>query len=160
MIKEFINHPVTKEILAGSSSSNTSGTLNGYGNLFTFIGFNKGDDPIQPIIQLLNQTQYHFTNFDSRGGCTVNIEIPSADQIFRATPLPWAPGMSWAQRVEVGMPGFGQYMNKASDVSRSSAGIQTDNVIRGGGFKNTKYVSDLINRWTRKFKTIGSVTTL
>ena len=29
MVKEFINHPVTKEIMAGSSASNTSGTLNG-----------------------------------------------------------------------------------------------------------------------------------
>jgi hypothetical protein len=160
MIKEFLQHPVTKEILAGASSGNQSGTLSGYGNLFTFIGFNKGDNPIQPIIQLLNQTNYHFTKFDNKGSFTVNIEIPSADQIFRATPLPWAPGMSWAQRIEVGMPGFGQYMNKTSNTSRSGLGIQTKNPIRPGGFKNTRYISDFINRWTKKFKTIGSVTTL
>ena len=160
MIKEFMQHPVTKELLAGPSAGNISGTLNGYGNLYTFIGFNSGSDPIQPIIDLLNQTSYHFTRFDNRGGFTVNIEIPSADQIFRATPLPWAAGMSWAQRVEMGMPGFGKYMNKSSDTSRSGAGIQASNPIRGGGFKNTKYISYLINRWTKKFKTIGSVTTL
>ena len=160
MVKEFLQHPVTREILAGSSASNSSGTLNGYGNLFTFIGFDKGEDPIQPIIYLLNRTNYNFTNFNNKGSFNVNIEIPSAEQIFRVTPLPWAPGMSWAQRIEMGMPGFGHYMNKSSGVSRSGAGIQTKGPIRAGGFKNTKYISDFINRWTQKFKTIGSVNSL
>ena len=39
LIKQFESHPVTKEISGGSSSSNVSGTLGGYGNLFSFIGF-------------------------------------------------------------------------------------------------------------------------
>jgi hypothetical protein len=51
-------------------------------------------------------------------------------------------------------------MNKTSNTSRSGLGIQTKNPIRPGGFKNTRYISDFINRWTKKFKTIGSVTTL
>ena len=160
MVKEFINHPVTKEIMAGSSASNTSGTLNGYGNLYTFIGFGKGDDPITPIINLLNRTTYNFTNFNSRAQFTLNVEMPSADQIFRMTPLPWAPGLSWAQKIEQGMPGFGQYMNKESSTSRSGSGIQADGQIRGGGFRNTKYISALMSKWQNKFKTIGNITNL
>lgn len=160
MVKDFINHPVTKEIMGGVGASNISGTLSGYGNLFTFIGFNSSDQPIQPIIELLNRTNYHFSKFNTRGQANILIEMPSAEQIFAITPLPWAPGISWAQRIEVGLPGFGQYMNTYSDKSRSTAGIQTDNQIRGGGFKNVPYVSSFINNWSKKFRNITSTKVL
>ena len=42
MIQEFLSDPVTVELLAGSGSSNSSGTLGGISNLFAFIGFNSG----------------------------------------------------------------------------------------------------------------------
>ena len=38
MESDFANHPVTKELDNGPSSSNVSNTLGGYGNLFSFIG--------------------------------------------------------------------------------------------------------------------------
>jgi hypothetical protein len=50
LIQEFLNHPVTQEIKAGPNTTNISGTLNGKGNLFSFIGFYEGDDPIQDIL--------------------------------------------------------------------------------------------------------------
>ena len=53
IIAEFDSHEVTKEIQAGPSASNSSNTLGGYGNLFTFIGFDSGSDPITPIRSLL-----------------------------------------------------------------------------------------------------------
>ena len=53
MIQEFLNHNVTKEINLGPNAENISGTLSGYGNLFSFIGFEKGDDPIKPILDIL-----------------------------------------------------------------------------------------------------------
>ena len=37
LVDEFVNHPVTKEIEGGVTASNQSGTLGGYGNLFSFI---------------------------------------------------------------------------------------------------------------------------
>ena len=39
LIKDFHNHAITREIKSGPTSSNSSGTLGGYGNLFSFIGF-------------------------------------------------------------------------------------------------------------------------
>lgn len=36
LINDFESHPVTREIEGGTESSNLSGTLGGYGNLFTF----------------------------------------------------------------------------------------------------------------------------
>lgn len=85
----------------------------------------------------------------------LTITIPSAQDIFAATPLPWAPGISWANRIEAGLSGLGQYLNTYSDKSRSGAGVQTDNKIRGGRFKNSPYISSFINRWNKKFSKIA-----
>jgi hypothetical protein len=151
MVKDFLNLSVTREILAGPGSSNISGTLGGYGNLFSFIGFGLGDSPIDPIITLLEQTSYRFTNLSPRGKMKLIITHPSSQDIFAVTPLPWAPGISWAQRIERGLSGLGQYLNKSSNNSRSGAGIQTPNMIRSGGFSNSPYISSFVNKWSKKF---------
>ena len=44
LLREFDNHPVTKEIEQGPSG--TSSLLGGRGNFFGFLGFNSGDKPI------------------------------------------------------------------------------------------------------------------
>ena len=151
MIKEFLNLPVTKEILNGPDSRNISGTLGGYGNLFSFIGFNQSDDPIGPIVDLLERSMIKVSRATVRGTISVTIEIPSPQDIFRVTPLPWAPGISWAQRIEVGLSGLGQYMNKDSAISRSGTGVQIKPKIRTGKFSNTRYVSSFIKKWQKKF---------
>ena len=52
MINEFESHPVSVEIAGGSGASNSSRTLGGYGNLFTFIGFPAGARPIAKALGL------------------------------------------------------------------------------------------------------------
>ena len=64
MIQQFLMLPVTRELLAGPQARNISGTLGGYGNLFTFIGFESGSDPISPIVSLLEKTQITFNNLN------------------------------------------------------------------------------------------------
>ena len=54
MMQEFSSHPVTIE-LSDENSSNISSTLGGYGNLFGFIGFSKGSDPIGPVEDRLRE---------------------------------------------------------------------------------------------------------
>jgi len=161
MIKNFLSLPITKEIAGGPNASNSSGTLGGYGNLFSFIGFKKSERPIEPIVNLLAQTNFNCSRM-VRGTVTITVEIPSAEQIFRVTPLPWAPGLSWAQRMEVGMSGLGMYLNKNSPKSRSSAGIQSKTNIRGGSFTNTKYITHFLKTWYKEFikLTGGSITNL
>jgi hypothetical protein len=150
MVADFLRHPITKEIENGPMSSNISGTLGGYGNLFSFIGFEKSSRPISPIVELLNQTNFSCSRM-VRGMINITVELPSAEQIFRATPLPWAPGLSWAQRIEVGMSGLGMYMSKLSPKSRSTTGVQTDSVIRSGKFTNTKYITSFLKKWVKEF---------
>ena len=77
--------------------------------------------------------------------------MPDKEEIFNVTPLPWAAGISWAQRIEVGLSGLGQYMNKNSPYSRSGKGIQSKNKVRGSRFSNTPYVSSFLNKWNKKF---------
>lgn len=154
MISDFLNLPVTKEILAGPKSTNTTGTLGGYGNLFSFIGFSEGERPIDPVVQLLSQTNFRVSRFSTNGTAKLIIELPSKEQIFKATPLPWASGISWAKRIEVGMSGLGMYLNTQSDKSRSSTGVQSSKKIRTGKFSNRPYISAFLSKWQKAFLNI------
>lgn len=151
MIREFLNLPITRELLAGPRASNTSGTLGGYGNLFSFIGFESGSSPVSPIIDLLQKTDIKFTGLSSRGTTRIRIEMPSSKDIFAVTPLPWANGISWAKGIETGLSGLGQYMKTNSTFSRSGAGIQSSSRLRPGRFSNTPYISRFINKWQKEF---------
>lgn len=152
MISEFMNHPVTEEIMNGANSSNSSGTLNGYGNLYSFIGFEEMNDPISPIIDVLESCTF---NLDARRNSEVSILItmPSAKNIFSKTPMPWANGRSWAKGIETGISGIGFYL-QVYGFGRSDAGIQSKRKIRSMRFKNTPYISFLINKYYKKFNTI------
>lgn len=153
MISEFLNHPVSVEIRGGVSAENSSGTLGGYGNLFSFIGFDRDSSPLQPIIELLESSRIDYDR-DSDNGFLVKIYIPSSNDIFSITPMPWASGRSWAEGIERGISGFGYYLNIDADASRSSGGIEAKSVIRKGKFKNSSYISALINKYTKKFQQI------
>lgn len=154
MIANFENHLVTKEIESGPDGYNMSGTLSGYGNLYSFIGFEEGMDPITPIRRILQKsleikslpsgTRSMITNF--------LVELPSKQEIIEASPMPWAEGRSWVEGIEKGISGLGQYLNKVSFSSRSGEGVQSENKIRGGGFKNSKYLSDILNQLNRDIR--------
>jgi hypothetical protein len=155
MIAEFKNHPVTVEIKAGPFAENSSGTLGGYGNLFSFIGFDEGDNPTDNIEGLLNLTRIEY-NRETKDGFIMTIYLPSKQEIFSETPMPWASGRSWAEGIERGISGFGQYLNTESISSRSGEGIETNSVIRRGKFKNTPYISALMNKYLKRFQQINN----
>jgi hypothetical protein len=157
-IDEFLNHPVTQEIKGGISASNISGTLNNITNLYSFIGFDQGTDPIQPIEELLEKSNYRIMYNSNSGESTVIFDIPTAAQIFAITPMPWAVGRSWARGIETGISGLGYYLKKVKN-SRSGLGIQStiEQVRTGASFKNTKYISDLINRFSKDLKELNKL---
>lgn len=157
-IDEFLNHPVTQEIKGGINASNISGTLNNITNLYSFIGFDEGTDPIEPIEQLLEKSNYRIMYNYNSGESTVIFDIPTAAQIFAITPMPWAVGRSWARGIETGISGLGYYLKKVKN-SRSGLGIQStiQQVRTGASFKNTKYISDLINRFSKDLKELNKL---
>jgi hypothetical protein len=159
MVEEFRNHPVTVEIKNGPDAENTSGTLNGYGNLFSFIGFDEGDNPTDNIEGLLNLSRIEYSQ-ETKEGFLMKIYLPSKQEIFSETPMPWAKGRSWAEGIEKGISGFGRYLNSDRLNSRSGTGIEVDSVIRKGKFNNTTYISALLNKYTKRFQEINKVIVL
>lgn len=154
MIAEFMNHPVTEEIMNGANAENTSGTLsNRTGNLFSFIGFEAADDPISDILNILELSNITFL-YENRKNFVIKITIPSSSFIFSKTPMPWAKGRSWAKGIESGISGLGYYIQKFSQ-GRSEGGIQLDKKIATAKFKNTPYISSLINKYTKRFSSIN-----
>jgi hypothetical protein len=153
MIKEFLGLPVTQELLQGPGGANISGTLDGVSNLFAFIGFDRGDQPILPIIELLESTSVQFTKNVKEGnqlGNLFTVSLPTAQNIFAVTPMPWATGRSWAQGIEVGISGLGYLLRK--NKGRSGAAIQSRVKVRGGRFKNTSYISAFIKKYRKRFE--------
>lgn len=160
MIKEFLDHPVTGEILEGPDAPNYSGTLSGVTNLFAFIGFDK-DDPLKPIQNILEI----FEKMSIRdigpapGGRTYRINFPSPDDIWEVTPVPWVNGnRSWAKGIETGLSGIGYFARAEveGNTSRSGRGFQRKKRVRKGvKFKNVKYISDLLRRYEKRFTGIG-----
>lgn len=154
MISEFMNHPVTEEIMNGYNATNTSNTLSGEGNLFSFIGFESDDAPIIPIIEALEKTNVSFSMITSTS-VIANISLPSPQDIFAMTPMPWASGRSWAKGIESGISGIGFYIQKYGQ-GRSEGGFQTKSKVRSGRFKNTPYISALLNKYRILFSKINN----
>jgi len=174
MIADFLNLKITEEIMAGPHASNISGTLAtlsglDYGNLFSFIGFEQGSNPIDVIVEILQSTELVYVKSIPRY-IEFEIHMPTAQMIFNATPMPWADGRSWAQGIEQGISGLGLYIYKSEGVqkSRSGTAIQTHFGSRSdsrpglapkrrteyGRFNNKQYISAFINDWNNKFNKI------
>ena len=157
LIQDFKNHPVTKEIEGGPSASNLSGTLNGYGNLFTFIGFVFGSQPTAAVERMLRENVTlgqvkKKSTLRRRITVSVDINIPSKAAFHTATPLPFENARSWLYGIETGISGFGSYMFKKWKTSRSTRGIETKKKIRSGSFRNTTYFSSMLLAFTKRIR--------
>ena len=153
MVEEFESHPVSLELNSGPNSSNTSGLLGGYGNLFSFIGFSSSDSPVETVSAILNKKiKTSVKRKDSSGGYIITLIMPSKEEIYAATPIPWLSGRSWIDGIEKGISGLGQYLYSESGFndSRSDTGIQVSTRTSGVKFKNTPYLSRVIDNFKKK----------
>lgn len=158
-INNFNRHPVTREIEAGHNAKNISNTLGGRGNLFSFIGFEKFSDPIEPIRQLIQfETRLTKINIKKDGSFNVTAVYPKASDIFAVTPMPWAKGRSWAEGIEKGISGLGYYLYNKSQYSRSGIGIQTNNKISNLKFSTTGYIRDLVRNFEKEIRELNRKT--
>ena len=156
MIQEFLSLPVTQELLGGPDAPNISGTLGGVTSLFAFIGFDSGDQPIAPILHALERTQLQYLKElkqTNKVGGVFTVTLPTAEQIFSITPMPWAIGRSWAQGIETGISGLGFLLRKKGK-GRSGVALQSRVKVRGGRFRNTAYISSFIKKYERRFQNL------
>lgn len=167
LIGNFQNHPVTQEIEDGPGASNKSGTLGRSGNLFSFIGFNAGDNPTEVVRDMLfddvnlikilrkktiNQTQ-------KRVKFTFSFKTPSLQDIYKKTPYPgdgspWSPG-SWVEGISNGISGLQYYFYSLKMLflnSRSGTAVQRQKTIRSKEYSPVGYVEELLKNFIEKFK--------
>lgn len=121
LLNDFDQHIVTQEIKGGPTSSNISNTLGGYGNLFTFIGFESGSDPITPIRSLLAKSIQikQIRKKNNQASYIMRFSVPTREDIEAVAPGPWST-QSWVDAVERGMSGLGRYLY-AEDQGRFSS---------------------------------------
>lgn len=150
-LNDFETHSVTKELEGGNNAANVSATLNGIGNLFTFIGFYQNDNPIGKLRNIIKQ-QFSFKKTKTENGVRFIISHPTLNKIKGETPMPWEGGKSWVAGIERGISGFGNYMYKKFLEGRSKEGLQAENKIRQGAYKPRKYMTELIDSFIKQVK--------
>ena len=148
MVQAYEEDPVTVEIDGGVYSSNSSSTLGGKGNLFSFIGFEKGSDPTQPVKQLLRNKINFSVKALTNGNFKIEIAAPTKETLYSISPIPWNPGRSWLDGIEKGISGLGSYVYRDSPTSRSGQGIQTKTNL-GGRFSNRSYMSTILKEFQK-----------
>lgn len=155
-ILDFENHEVTKEIEAGEGSENLSRTLGGYGNLFSFIGFNSGSNPTEIVKKLIKKIRLinkSYKRSKSDGSVlSFNVSIPSVSEFEKNTPMPWASGRSWLIGIERGISGLGFFVFKKG-FGRSEGGIESENKIRQNKYTPVSYFTRMYNNFIKKIKT-------
>lgn len=161
LVIAFDGHPVTQEVQGGRDASNISGALNGYGNLYTFLGFNHPEDPTSVIRSYLAaKIPYKITSSRSTAkGFAIYFKasLPGIRDIQALSILSHL-GRSWVTGVEMGkVDGFQYYLNRKKYIwtsSNSGKGIQIDKRLRNTNIKPIKYVNHLLERFRESLKEI------
>jgi len=150
LLKNFENHEITQEIRGGNSSINLSNTLDGYGNLFSFLGFYEGSDPTRELDELLRDVEMERSYYKNNI-VYFNISYPSRKQIEEATQMTWGQGTSWAYAVENGEfngdAALSHFIFKNSITSRSQAGFQVGHEYAEEEFSPKPYISEIIENF-------------
>jgi hypothetical protein len=156
LLNDFSEHSITRELKVGAGAPNYSGGL-AEGNLFGFIGFEVGYDPIKPIERLLIKANILIKQRKvMRSGFTwaYAVNMPSIEDLYKITPMPWASGSSWLRELEGrGIPNLGQYMYVDAKSSRSTEGIQGGS--RPGGRLRMDYIKPLLEEFENNLNNIS-----
>jgi len=151
-IEKIQNHPISEELSNGPSAENISRTLDGEGNLFSFIGFNDSDKPVEDLIDVI-QKNTSIKEKDAKNGIfRFEVYSPSMDELKNTTRMPFEVGNSWLSGLEKGISGFSYYFyGLIFPSSRSGKAIQSKNRVRRANYKPTKYFSSLYKNFIESF---------
>ena len=148
--QDFESHPVTQELDGGENASNISGTLGGYGNLFSFLGFNQGTNPTAPVKFLIQRITLDRNIQATGNGFKVRVNVPSKEEFGAVSRLPFEGGRSWLLDIERGISGLGAYLYGRFASSRSGTGIQSKYNYANKRFRNVKYFSGMYTKFLRR----------
>ena len=148
--QDFESHPVTQELDGGENASNISGTLGGYGNLFSFLGFNQGTNPTAPVKFLIQRITLDRNIQATGNGFKVRVNVPSKEEFGAVSRLQFEGGSSWLLDIERGISGLGAYLYGRFASSRSGTGIQSKYNYANKRFRNVKYFSGMYTKFLRR----------
>lgn len=160
-LTQYQNHDVTKEIIDGPAALNISKTLGGYGNLFSFIGFPSGSDPVAPVVSMIKSIRFIRSSLKyqkSKSAFTFRVSVPSIQDFGAITKMPWESGRSWLLDIERSISGVGAYLYKKISSSRSGYAIQNDDSSSQASFRRTRYFSFLYQRFLKNLTSGNSRT--
>jgi hypothetical protein len=151
---DFNNHPVTKEIESGPEAMNISNTLGGYGNLFSFIGFDINASPIDPVRELIGRIRLGkmVAKNLKTGTVSFQVNIPSKTDFESVTKMPWETGRSWLFDIEKTISGLGYYLYGKYSKSRSGTAVQKEKSVRNLAFRSTKYFNKILEDFYKRLK--------
>lgn len=151
LMQAFDNHPFTQEIEAGAKADNISGSLGGYGNLFSFIGFVSRTKPVAKVRSLLQNIDIYSSKL-VKEKYYVTVKYPSQDEIRKASPMPWENGLSWVEGLEKGISGFTDYIYKRFIKGRSKEALQSEGRNRSGNFQKRDYLFSMLSVFAKRIK--------
>lgn len=167
MVERFENHQVTKELEGGIDYSGPS--VVSYfksdvkANLYSFVGFPSGTDPLKLLRELLKSRIEVRISTRSKNIYYFRILAPTTKDIEEATPLPEeyvAGDFSWARAVEEGdgeALGIGQFLAIRVSASRSGGGIQVEDMSpQSSDVKATPYITEILEAFRERLQQLSS----
>lgn len=166
-IEEFEDHPISREIASGPDGPQSKYLIGpSDGNLFSFIGFNADDNPIEDIINYLQESIKLVKNpiIDSKNNLIkFKVKYPTLTDsgTTSAAPMPSGTSKNWLYAIEKGISGINNYIYKRGKTirpSRSGPGIQAktagklQRVRSGARFRNSSYFSSVINKFVKSLE--------
>jgi hypothetical protein len=159
MMRRFDTHAITQEINGGERAGNSSGTLGGYGNLFSYLGFDAGSRPTEALRQALYDGTIFQRTVYREGKFYFRVEPASKSLLSWASDMPWEPGNSWAFAVERGISNISHYMYnqyKQFPTSHSGPAIQVKGDYNSAPFVPKPYISEILELFRERINGNGS----
>lgn len=138
-LERFIDDEVSQEI----RKEPEEGTV-GLGNLFGFIGFEEGSDPVGDLYEFLEANIYlNDSPTFNKSSYIFKVIIPDKNEIEQATPMPWGTSKSWAFAIETGISGLNNYLYEKGK-GRSKEGLQVKKKVFSGSYTARPYLTPLL----------------
>ncbi len=179
LVNDFKNHEISQEVRKPDRSKG-SALLGSYkqGNLFGFIGFWEGSDPITPVVKKINGvTKIKLMRFErsinrdvsgrfaagKQKKIKVVIQVPDLNDFKEASKEVVDPisTFNWVKSIEKGtLSGYKRFLgwSNREPRGRSGEGVLIKTNLRSGNFRSRPgYVTSLINSFVKEFSGIAFI---